>query len=211
MTTQETTAAAADQAAQTNRQFATFFVDGLFFGVEVLQVQEVLRYQEMTPVPLAPAVVEGLINWDIQILATDLSTQVLERASAAKYMQIEVNRGLPIAYLVKYFTHVGLDWQLKDEVRRLVRFIPLDLRQSMRTLGPFDIVFCRNVLIYFDLESKRKILAEIYETLFRGRLPAARRQRDDSQSERSLRAQDYRAGRVLSGALKGAACRQLFH
>lgn len=110
----------------------------------------------------------GLGDWNIQILATDLSTQVLERAAAGKYMQIEVNRGLPAAYLVKYFTRAGLDWQLKDEVRRLVRFAPIDLRQSLRTLGPFDIVFCRNVLIYFDIESKKKILSELRETLFRG-------------------------------------------
>jgi len=110
----------------------------------------------------------GLGDWNIQILGTDLSTQVLERAQAGKYMQIEVNRGLPVAYLVKYFTRAGLDWQLKDEVRRMVRFAPIDLRQSMRTLGPFDVVFCRNVLIYFDIESKRKILCELRETLFRG-------------------------------------------
>lgn len=110
----------------------------------------------------------GLGDWNIQILATDLSTQVLERASAGRYLQIEVNRGLPVAYLLKYFTRVGLDWQLKDEVRRMVRFAPVDLRQSLRALGPFDIVFCRNVLIYFDIESKRKILAELRETLLRG-------------------------------------------
>ena len=110
----------------------------------------------------------GLGDWNIQILATDLSTQVLDRASAGRYLQIEVNRGLPVAYLLKYFTRVGLDWQLKDEVRRMVRFAPVDLRQSLRALGPFDIVFCRNVLIYFDIESKRKILAELRETLLRG-------------------------------------------
>jgi len=110
----------------------------------------------------------GLGDWRIDILGTDLSTNVLQRAQAAKYMQIEVNRGLPVAYLVKYFTRAGLDWQLKDEVRRMVRFAPIDLRQSMRVLGPFDVVFCRNVLIYFDIESKRKILGELRETLFRG-------------------------------------------
>jgi len=110
----------------------------------------------------------GLSDWKIQILGTDLSSQILERARAGKYMQIEVNRGLPAAYLVKYFTRVGLDWQLKDEVRRMVRFETIDLRQSLRTLGPFDIVFCRNVLIYFDIESKKKILGELWGTLFRG-------------------------------------------
>jgi purine-binding chemotaxis protein CheW len=68
MTNQKGTAMVLEQTAQTNRQFATFFVDGLFFGIEVLQVQEVLRYQEMTPVPLAPGVVEGLINLRGQIV-----------------------------------------------------------------------------------------------------------------------------------------------
>ncbi|MBZ5575784.1 MAG: protein-glutamate O-methyltransferase CheR [Acidobacteriia bacterium] len=110
----------------------------------------------------------GLGGWKIQILGTDLSTQAVERARAGKYLQIEVNRGLPAAYLVKYFTRVGLDWQLKDEVRKMVRYEAMDLRQSMRTLGPFDIVFCRNVLIYFDIESKKKILTELRGTLFRG-------------------------------------------
>jgi len=110
----------------------------------------------------------GLGDWKIQILGTDLSTQVLDRARAGKYLQIEVNRGLPAAYLIKFFTRMGLDWQLKDEVRRMVRFETIDLRQSLRTLGPFDVVFCRNVLIYFDLESKKKILSELYGTLFRG-------------------------------------------
>ena len=110
----------------------------------------------------------GLGDWKMQILGTDLSTQAVERARSGKYLQIEVNRGLPATYLVKYFTRAGLDWQLKDNVRNMVRYEALDLRQSLRTYGPFDIVFCRNVLIYFDVESKRKILAELRGTLFRG-------------------------------------------
>jgi chemotaxis protein methyltransferase CheR len=110
----------------------------------------------------------GLGDWKIRIQGTDLSTQMAERASAGKYMQIEVNRGLPVAYLVKYFTKVGLDWQLKDQVRRMVDFSTCDLRQSMSARGPFDVVFCRNVLIYFDVEAKRKILEELHGTLFRG-------------------------------------------
>jgi len=68
MVIQETAGQTAGQGVQTSRQYATFFVDGLFFGVEVLQVQEVLRYQEMTPVPLAPEVIEGLINLRGQIV-----------------------------------------------------------------------------------------------------------------------------------------------
>jgi|HubBroStandDraft_1064217.scaffolds.fasta_scaffold00479_16 chemotaxis protein methyltransferase CheR len=110
----------------------------------------------------------GLGHWKIQIQGTDLSTQMAARACAGKYLQIEVNRGLPVGYLIKYFTRAGLEWQLKDEVRRMVDFTTFDLRQSMSARGPFDVVFCRNVLIYFDVEAKRKILDEIHGTLYRG-------------------------------------------
>jgi len=110
----------------------------------------------------------GLADWNIQILGTDLSTQVLGRARSGRFHQIEVNRGLPVQYLVKYFTRAGLEWQLKDEVRRMVRFEHFDLRQSMRALGPFDVVFCRNVLIYFDTETKKRVMGDIRGTLFGG-------------------------------------------
>ncbi|MGD0776708.1 MAG: protein-glutamate O-methyltransferase CheR [Candidatus Solibacter sp.] len=110
----------------------------------------------------------GLSNWNIQILGTDLCTKVLDRARSGRFHQIEVNRGLPASLLVKYFTRVGLEWQLKEEVRRMVRFERFDLRQSMRSLGPFDVVFCRNVLIYFDAETKKRIMADIRGTLFGG-------------------------------------------
>ncbi len=110
----------------------------------------------------------GLGDWKIKILGTDLSRRMLERARAARYLQIEVNRGLPVACLVKYFTKSGLEWQLKDEVRRMVEFASFDLRQSMSAMGPFDVVFCRNVLIYFDMEAKKKILEGIHGALFRG-------------------------------------------
>lgn len=110
----------------------------------------------------------GLRDWKIKIQGTDLSTQMAARARAGRYLQIEVNRGLPVTYLLKYFTRVGLEWQLKDEVRRMVDFSTIDLRQSLAARGPFDVVFCRNVLIYFDVEAKRRILDEIHGTLFRG-------------------------------------------
>lgn len=109
----------------------------------------------------------GLGDWDIQILGTDFSSQVVERARSGKYLQIEVNRGLPAAMLVKHFRRTDQDWQLSDAVRRMVTFDTIDLRKPMRALGPFDLVFCRNVMIYFDLETKKKILQEIHGTLFR--------------------------------------------
>jgi chemotaxis protein methyltransferase CheR len=111
---------------------------------------------------------EGFADWNVQILGTDYSSQVLERARSGKYRQIEVNRGLPAALLVKHFRRAGVDWQLSEAVRRMVCFETIDLRQSMRALGPFDLVFCRNVLIYFDAETKKKILRELHGTLFRG-------------------------------------------
>jgi chemotaxis protein methyltransferase CheR len=110
----------------------------------------------------------GLGNWSIEILGTDLCTQVLERAGNGSYTQLEMNRGLPSTLLLKYFRRSGLNWEIKDEVRRMVRFQQFDLRSSMRSLGPFDAVFCRNVLIYFDLPTKTKIIQEIHGTLFRG-------------------------------------------
>ena len=79
-----------------------------------------------------------------------------------------MNRGLPAALLVKHFRRSGVDWQLSEPVRRMVRFETIDLRKSMRALGPFDLVFCRNVMIYFDNETKRNIMKEIHSTLFRG-------------------------------------------
>lgn len=107
-------------------------------------------------------------DWYIQITATDLSTRMLERARQGRFQQIEVNRGLPAQYLVKYFRRDGMEWVLRDEIRNMVRFERFDLRQRMGGLGPFDVVFCRNVLIYFDLPTKQRILSEIRGTIFRG-------------------------------------------
>lgn len=111
---------------------------------------------------------EGLSDWNVEILGTDFSSQVLERARSGRYQQIEVNRGLPAALLVKYFRRCGVEWHLSDVVCRMVSFEPIDLRSSLRTLGPFDLVFCRNVMIYFDEETKLRILKELHGTLFRG-------------------------------------------
>lgn len=110
---------------------------------------------------------EGFSDWNIQIVGTDFSSQVLERARSGKYQQIEVNRGLPAALLVKHFRRSGVDWQLSEPVRRMACFEPIDLRKSMRSLGPFDLVFCRNVMIYFDAGTRKEILKQIHGTLFR--------------------------------------------
>ena len=110
----------------------------------------------------------GLSDWNIQILGTDFSSQVVERARSGKYQQIEVNRGLPATFLIKHFRRSGTDWNLSDQVRRMVTFEMIDLRKNMRALGPFDLVFCRNVMIYFDAMTKMNILKELHGTLFTG-------------------------------------------
>lgn len=107
----------------------------------------------------------GLEGWNVQILGTDINQQILDRAIAGRYLQIEVNRGLPAKYLVKYFTRVGLDWQISPTLKSMVKFQQFDLRAPARSLGTFDLVFCRNVLIYFDVETKKKILASIRQAL----------------------------------------------
>jgi chemotaxis protein methyltransferase CheR len=111
---------------------------------------------------------EGFKDWNVKILGTDYSSKVLARARLGSFQQIEVNRGLPAELLVKHFQRSGMNWQLSEQLRRLVTFETIDLRKSMRALGPFDLVFCRNVMIYFDAETKRKIMKEIHGTLFRG-------------------------------------------
>lgn len=108
------------------------------------------------------------VTCPVDILGTDLSEQILDRAHEAKYAQFEVSRGLPAPYLEKYFKRKGLDWQLNDEIRSMVRFKRFDLRQPMALFGKFDIVFCRNVLIYFDVNTKVKILGQILNVLNSG-------------------------------------------
>jgi chemotaxis protein methyltransferase CheR len=104
---------------------------------------------------------ERLAGWRIDLLATDLSTEVLEKARAGLYSQFEVQRGLPIALLVKYFTQVGELWEIAPHVRSMVQYRPLNLLNDFSHLGMFDVVFCRNVLIYFDQETKVEVLDRI--------------------------------------------------
>jgi chemotaxis protein methyltransferase CheR len=99
-----------------------------------------------------------LQGWRIEIVATDLSTEILSRAREGMYSQFEVQRGLPIQLLVKYFQQNGDRWQINKPIRDMVQFRPFNLLQPMAPLGRFDVVFCRNVLIYFDQATKTKVL-----------------------------------------------------
>jgi chemotaxis protein methyltransferase CheR len=97
----------------------------------------------------------------VEILATDISTEILEKAKAGLYTQFEVQRGLPIQLLVKYFTKDGDMWRIAPELRAMVQFRPLNLMRDFSNLGTFDLVFCRNVLIYFDQPTKIDVLARL--------------------------------------------------
>jgi len=104
-------------------------------------------------------------DWRIEIIGTDLSNEVLAKAKAGRYSQFEVQRGLPIQMLIKYFDQEGDAWQLKDDIRNMVSFRPFNLLSSFAMLGSFDIIYCRNVLIYFDQPTKKEVLERMRKTL----------------------------------------------
>ncbi len=103
----------------------------------------------------------GLAGWTIEILATDLSLEILSKAKEGIYSQFEVQRGLPVGLLVKYFKQDGERWQISDEIRSMVSFKPHNLLHQPQGLQQVDVVFCRNVLIYFDPETKTTTLDSI--------------------------------------------------
>ena len=116
------------------------------------------------PYSLAIALKEmgkDLRGWRVEIVASDLSTEVLEKAKSGIYSQFEVQRGLPALMLIKYFSQVGDTWQIAPEIRGMVKFMPLNLLNDFSHLGRFDLVLCRNVLIYFDQITKIGVLERI--------------------------------------------------
>ena len=108
---------------------------------------------------------DKLAGWRVEIVATDLSNEILDKAKEGLYSQFEVQRGLPIAHLVKYFVQVGDRWQIEDSLRKMIKFQPFNLLGDLSSLGKFDVVFCRNVLIYFDTPTKTKVLNGIADLL----------------------------------------------
>src|SRR6478672_5097483 len=107
----------------------------------------------------------ALAGWRVEIVATDLSQGVLEKSKAGIFSQFEVQRGLPIQMLVKYFTQTGELWQLNADIRAMVQHRQLNLLQDFSHLGTFDVIFCRNVLIYFDQDTKADIFGRITKML----------------------------------------------
>ncbi|HVO33282.1 MAG TPA: protein-glutamate O-methyltransferase [Elusimicrobiota bacterium] len=106
-----------------------------------------------------------LDGWKIEIVGTDLSTEMVERARTGEYSTFEVQRGMPAKLLVKYFKRNGDKWRISDDLRAMTNFRRANLLHDLSALGKFDIVFCRNVLIYFDLETKRKVLSAISQQM----------------------------------------------
>jgi len=108
---------------------------------------------------------QELAGWRIEIVATDLSQEVLEKAKSGIYSQFEVQRGLPVQLLVKHFTQIGEHWQISPEIRGMVQHRQLNLLQDFSHLGKFDVIFCRNVLIYFDQDTKTGIFGRLAKAL----------------------------------------------
>jgi len=101
-------------------------------------------------------------GWSFEIVATDISNDILEQAREGIYTQFEVQRGLPIQLLMKYFTQLDdQKWQINEDIRKMVNYKYFNLLDSMGSLGTFDIIFCRNVLIYFDEATKGKVLDDM--------------------------------------------------
>ena len=104
-------------------------------------------------------------GWKIEIVATDISTDVLEKAKSGLYTQFEIQRGLPIQLLLKYFKQDGDQWRIAPELRGMVQYRKHNLLDDFASLGMFDVIFCRNVLIYFDSKTKQDVLTRISRSL----------------------------------------------
>ena len=107
----------------------------------------------------------ALATWKLNFLATDISKEMLDRCREGCYSQLEVNRGMPAPLLVKYFQKIGTEWQIKEDLRRMIDFRQMNLAQAWAVLPSMDVIFMRNVLIYFDVETKKTILARVRKTM----------------------------------------------
>lgn len=118
------------------------------------------------PYSLAMVLQDALpAGWSFDILATDISNEMLAKAEAGTYTQLEVNRGLPAPLLVRHFERVGAHWKVSAALRNTVTLKRLNLAAPLPPMGPFDVIFIRNVLIYFDVETKRSVLQQVSNLL----------------------------------------------
>lgn len=118
--------------------------------------------QEPYSIAMVLAENQALWNgWNIEILGTDISREALQRAKDGSYSQFEVQRGLPVEYMLKYFRQDGERWIIKDSIKDMVTFKPMNLLHPLSTLGQYDVVFLRNVLIYFDAPTKGAVFEKV--------------------------------------------------
>ena len=106
-----------------------------------------------------------LAGWTIDLLASDINAEMIERAKEGLYSQFEVLRGLPIQMLARHFHHEGGEWRVSSSIRNHVQFEVFNLLDSFEPLGQFDVIFCRNVLIYFDQQAKHDVLGRLADAL----------------------------------------------
>ena len=134
-------------AGRGNRKALRFWCAACSTGQEPYSIALLLREQ-----------MAEFQGWRFEIIGTDISSAVLEKARVGFYSQFEVQRGLPVQLLMKYFTQVGEMWQIDSSIRAMVQFREHNLLDELRSIGPCDVIFCRNVLIYFDQETKTQVL-----------------------------------------------------
>ncbi len=114
---------------------------------------------------VAKELLKNASNYSLTLLGTDISDSAVTQASYGKYNKFEIERGLDRKFLQKYFSLVGDSWKIKDEIRAMVRFKKLNLMLPFSALGKFDIIFCRNVAIYFTLEDRKKLFNKLADSL----------------------------------------------
>ena len=134
---------------------------------ERLQIWSAACSSGQEPYTIAMLLEDALPNaaGRVSITATDLSREMVERTRAGRFSQLEVNRGLPAPMLVRHFTRVGAEWEVAAGLRRMVTVSECNLAAPLPRMGPFDVVYLRNVLIYFDLSTKQSILRRVRELM----------------------------------------------
>lgn len=156
------------------------------------------------PYSLAMVLLDNKHLWaglQVEIIGTDLSATALARAKAGIYSQFEVQRGLPIQMLVGHFTQEGTNWVISDEIKSMVKFSQLNLLAPLAGMGTVDLVFCRNVLIYFDVATKKKVLESISTIMHRdGYLVLGASETMMGVTEAYVRSEGYRGLYQLAGS-----------
>ena len=134
-------------------------------GLTSLRVWSAACSTGQEPYSIAMALLAAAPDLRVKITATDISQEVLARGRAGRYSQLEINRGLPALTFVRHFTRAGTEWQLSDQVRSMVTFSQHNLLHTPPAGGPFDIIFLRNVLIYFDIQTRGEVLRSVRRAL----------------------------------------------